>query len=421
MRRIVVVVMLLLFAMLIFAQDDQPMPIAYTYQQPTGNKLVMGTGTFPNVSAASVQFDGVPLWVVGGVMNDAPVWVVALDDGRVIVTQPTPNTDGVSALSLELAQISPQQPIAVRFDGDLPQLLTVGDDLSPLSHPVMVGDALAYVSTNGDLVLWRDGAAVARLLLDVQADARLAVNDQNQIALYSAQTSRYAHGIMGDGIEGGALAVVQVDGDALTLLAEVELPADVVFEGIMPMWADMDDDGQVEIVTTVSGAQDGVFLRVYDIGDSVVLDSTPIGQGYRWRHQLAVGAFGINGETQLVDVLTPHIGGMVEFFDVRNGGLSVNNAQLGYTSHPIHSRNLDMALAGDFDGDGQPEVVFTDQAQQNIKAVVNSQQGVREVWSLSLEGRLSSNLAAVQVDGAGLALAAGTEDGRLWVWQSGAP
>ena len=35
--------------------------------------------------------------------------------------------------------------------------------------------------------------------------------------------------------------------------------------------------------------------------------------------------------------------------------------QDGVTSHPVFSRNLDMALAGDLDGDGQPELVVFDQ------------------------------------------------------------
>ncbi|SVB17310.1 uncharacterized protein METZ01_LOCUS170164 [marine metagenome] len=34
--------------------------------------------------------------------------------------------------------------------------------------------------------------------------------------------------------------------------------------------------------------------------------------------------------------------------------------QDGVTSHPVFSRNLDMALAGDLDGDGQPEFVVFD-------------------------------------------------------------
>ena len=32
----------------------------------------------------------------------------------------------------------------------------------------------------------------------------------------------------------------------------------------------------------------------------------------------------------------------------------------GVTSHLVFSRNLDMALAGDLDGDGQPELVVFD-------------------------------------------------------------
>ena len=43
---------------------------------------------------------------------------------------------------------------------------------------------------------------------------------------------------------------------------------------------------------------------------------------------------------------------MVEFFQLENNELRIVAQVPGYTSHIIGSRNLDMALAGDFDGDG---------------------------------------------------------------------
>lgn len=97
----------------------------------------------------------------------------------------------------------------------------------------------------------------------------------------------------------------------------------------------------------------------------------------------------------------------------------MNNAQLGYTSHAINSPNLDQAVVADFDGDGVPELVLTDQARTRLAAVVNSERGVQEVWSLPLAAALASNLSVVALPDGGVALGAASADGVLQVWVSG--
>ena len=71
--------------------------------------------------------------------------------------------------------------------------------------------------------------------------------------------------------------------------------------------------------------------------------------------------FGPNGELGLPEVLTPDIGGIAGFYRLDGDSLNVVTQQDGFTSHPVFSRNLDMALAGDLDGDGQPELIVFDQ------------------------------------------------------------
>jgi hypothetical protein len=250
----------------------------------------------------------------------------------------------------------------------------------------------------------------------MQPDARLVVSDTGQIATYTRATDRYTHGIMGDALEGGGLAVLEVANGAVNVVAEIELPENV-FEGISPLWADIDSDGEQEIITTYSNPRDGAALRAYEANGNALANTTPIGQGGRWRHQVAVAPFGFNGETQLVDVRTPHIGGIVEFFDLVGDAIEIQNAQLGYTTHIIGSRNLDMGLAGDFDGNGIPELVGLDQIREIVLAVENTPQGVTEVWRLPLGGSISSNFAAITLPDGTAALAAGTRGGTLRIWQ----
>ena len=51
---------------------------------------------------------------------------------------------------------------------------------------------------------------------------------------------------------------------------------------------------------------------------------------------------------QLVEVLTPHIGGVVRFYEFTGTELSIISQLGGYTSHVIGSRNLDMGSRGRF-------------------------------------------------------------------------
>jgi hypothetical protein len=290
-----------------------------------------------------------------------------------------------------------------------------------LSHPVVVDAAtnlLAYPATNGDLVFWRDGKEIARIGYHLLPDARLVVSDDGEVGAYARATDRYAHGVLGDALEGGALGIASVN-EVTFYGGEIQVDAPAVLEGIAPLWADIDGDGVQELVSTVSNASSGAWLRVEGHNGGIIAESAPIGQGFRWRHQIAVAPTGIDGAPQVIEVQTPHIGGIVGYFDLRGDTLSLNNAQLGYTSHAINSANLDQAVVADFDGDGVPELVLTDQARTRLAAVVNSERGVQEVWSLPLGAALASNLSVVELPDGGVALGAVTEDGRLSVWVSG--
>ena len=87
-----------------------------------------------------------------------------------------------------------------------------------------------------------------------------------------------------------------------------------VIEGIAPIWVDWNQDGEREIIVTLSDLANGAQVVVFNEQGKRIAEGPAIGQGYRWRHQIAVAPFGPNGEMELVDVLTPHLGGVVEFY-----------------------------------------------------------------------------------------------------------
>lgn len=353
----------------------------FTHQRADGNRLLAGQGAFPEATTADIPLDTTPLWVVGGIVADEVTWAVT-DTARPPMIPPLPD-------------------IA---------------DLSPLTHAVPFADGLLYVAVNGDVVWQQDGTEISRLPLNALPDARLVVSG-TQAALYAGATAeRYVHGVLGDDIEGAALVVLAHDGSTMTPAARVDLPGESVFEGLSPLWADVDADGRPDLVTTVSDGQAGAAIRVYRADGSLLAAGPAIGRGGRWRHQLAFGPFGPNGESELAAVLTPHIGGVVEFYRLDGDRLDIVATLPGYTSHVIGSRNLDMALAGDFNGDGQPELVLPDQARQTLNGLQRSADGIEVVWSLPLAGTLTTNLAGLALPDGQLALAAGTDANRLRVW-----
>ena len=60
---------------------------------------------------------------------------------------------------------------------------------------------------------------------------------------------------------------------------------------------------------------------------------------------------------ELAEVLTPHIGGIAGLYRLNGDSLDLVVQRYGVTSHPLGTRNQDMGLAGDLDGNGQPELV----------------------------------------------------------------
>ena len=160
----------------------------------------------------------------------------------------------------------------------------------------------------------------------------------------------------------------------------------------------------------------GNFVVVYTENGSQLASSSPIGQAFRWRHQLVVGPFGEHGTMELAVVRTPHIGGEIEFFRWVDDRLEIAAILDGYSSHQIGSRNLDSAVAGDFDGDGVVELVIPDQSQTALAGVQRSAECALVVWRYELVVKLTTNIAAVRLPDGRLALGAGQAGSVLRVW-----
>jgi hypothetical protein len=273
---------------------------------------------------------------------------------------------------------------------------------------------LAFIDANGDLVFW-DTTETGRLRLKALPDARLLVDETDRLLLLTDATTRYGHGVLGDKVEAASVTLVETEPMPRVSLT-IPIPEGSVVEGTAPIWADLTGDGLREIVVTVSNASQGAQLLVFDESGGRVAAGSIIGQGYRWRHQLAAAPFGPDRDIELVDVLTPHIGGVVEFFRLEGNTLALVAEVHGYSSHIIGSRNLDMAVVGDFDSDDQLELLLPNQRRTELGGIRRTQAGAEVAWTIPVGGRLSTNIAAVALADGSLSISVGRDDGVMRVW-----
>ncbi len=375
-----------------------------------------GQGSLPGPPEV-IFLEGTPAWVVAvPIDGGGSIWAVVLEDGRV---QGFHTLRGrISPIALSPSELPPGMPPLLKLDRGVPSLVTaVSQHASKLTHPIAVDSRparLAFVETNGDLVLWENGE-IGRLALNALPDARILQDSQGRLLLLTGTTSEYGHAVLGDGLEAGAFTIVSLQ-PRLQIEAEIDLQPGSVVEGTGPIWTDINQDGAREILVTISDAQQGARLVVFSESGEQLATGPSTECPFRWRHQLVVAPFTADGERLIADVLTPHIGGTVEFFRWSENLLVLASSQPGLRSHRLGSRNLDMALAGDLDGNGLIELLVPNQEMNRLLAFNFVPQKPSVPWTLNLTARLTTNIGAVTLSDDRIAIGVGVETGRLLLW-----
>ena len=368
-----------------------------------------------------IPLAGKPAWVAGIPYGSGSTWAVAFEDGELQAFTVTLNGYAQTAISPE--KITPGMPLTIYSEhGQLQALAAPGADASPLTAPVLLGQdpvKIAYIATNGDLVIWQSGQET-RLPVNALPDSHIILDESGRLLLLSSPTERYTHGVLGDGVEATGITLVETAPEPV-ILQTLSIPEPDVIEGIYPIWADMNNDGQREIIVTLSNAQTGARIVAFR-GDpstgtwqsALLAEGPAIGAGFRWRHQLVVAPFGEADENLLAVVRTPHIGGVVEFYRLNGNKLEIVAQVPGPSTHSIGSRNLFTAQAGDFDDDGRVELLVPDQSHMRLGIIGLDNASI--AW-LNLEAELVTNLGATTLKNPGQAvLAGGLSNNILRIW-----
>lgn len=190
----------------------------------------------------------------------------------------------------------------------------------------------------------------------------LAAQDIERAA-FDEPTTRYAHGVLGDAIEHGALVIDTADGRRL----RITLPETRVFEDTEPRLFDVDGDGDREVIVVESDALMGARLSIYG-PDGLVAANDFIGQRNRWLAPAGIGASDLDGDgrVELVFVDRPHLAKTLRVYEFRAGDLRLEGSLQGVTNHRIGERDI---AGGIRTCAGVPEVIVADGTWREVVAV----------------------------------------------------
>jgi hypothetical protein len=153
-------------------------------------------------------------------------------------------------------------------------------------------------------------------------------------AWFEDPTTRYPHGVLGDAVEAGTLAV-QLASDCAILRAT--LPTAEVFEDIAPRLSDLDGDGRAEVIVVQSHRLLGARLAIYSVTDRLrLLAATPnIGRPNRWLAPIGVADLDGDGAIEIAYIDRPHLARTLRVWRYENGALTEIAAASGLTNHRI--------------------------------------------------------------------------------------
>ena len=226
-------------------------------------------------------------------------------------------------------------------------------------------------------------------------------------------TKHYAHGILGDAVEAGGLAIERTDGR----IARYKLDAGSVFEDRRVRLIDLDGDGRDEAIVVQSYLDAGAALAVFGLDGANVafLSEVPaIGRANRWLNPVGAADFDGDGRTEVAFVETPHIGGSLRLYEFRDRKLREDYAVRGFSNHAIGSREQSQAAVHDWTGDGVPDIAVPDARRSAIRFVTFADGKFREFDGVAHNQKIVTALRPAMLDGSGTVYAVyGLADGTI--------
>lgn len=282
--------------------------------------------------------------------------------------------------------------------------------VSPTARPACgPGGRIYGVSPDGRMLyafgpgLQKVAEASALALPDAEP-VWLETRDRALLALLTRPTDRYPHGVLGDGLEAGGIALF--DPETLEKLVEYRLSPPFVFEQRRVLPA-----GKNRLIATRSSEETGAGVVLFEFQGGALepaQTARPLGRAFRWLNAFAATP------SRVYAIRTPHLGGPLEVY--RLPDLKARAFDLGLTNHRIGSRNLDLAVRLGSTPEG--DLLVAPSFDQNELRVVVCGSACRLRETHGLAGALSSNLAALASEN-GWRVYAADASGNVYVFPIG--
>lgn len=194
-------------------------------------------------------------------------------------------------------------------------------------------------------------------------------NDGLVAAWYDGATTRYPHGVLGDDIEASELFVIANEAGA-QCSQQIVLDDNEVFEDLAPRLVDMDGDGEMDVVTIISHADQGARIAVfgYVAGDRSSLklkaSTRAIGTPFRWLAPIGMGDFNGDGRMDIAYIDRPHLARILRVVSyTESDELEEIASAPGFTNHRIGEDFISSGVRG---CDGQLQLVTADSRWERI-------------------------------------------------------
>ena len=210
-------------------------------------------------------------------------------------------------------------------------------------------------------------------------------------------TGRYDHFVLGAPYEAGRLVVRTREGR----LASLALPEDEVFEDRIPRLADLDGDGQDEIILVRSHRRSGTDLVVVAlVGDDlrIIAHGPSTGAPHRWLNPVPIADFNGDGRLDVAYVQQPHVVGQLRMFTLEQGRLKEIASFPGVSNHVAGSNAQGLSVAADFDGDGIADLAIPTRDRRSL-LFISFRGAPHLIGQATLPRPAASNFALVHVNG----------------------